>query len=185
LIEVRWHGRGGQGVVTSSELLAKAALLEGKYVQHFPEFGPERRGAPVRAFTRISETPIDAHYSVYTPNIVVVIDPTLLTEHKLIFDGVKEGVKVIVNAPEIDEKLAAKVKELGIELYYVDAYKIALDVFGAPFYNTPMLGALASATGLVSLDSVKQVIKERFSGSIAEKNLVAVEKSAKEVKKYE
>lgn len=185
MIEVRWHGRGGQGVVTSSELLARAALIEKKYVQHFPEFGPERRGAPVRAYTRISNEPIEIHTGVYEPNIVVVIDPSLALEPSLYLEGVKKGAKVIINAKEIKEEIASKIKSIGAELYYVDAFHIALDVFGKPFYNTPMLGALVKATGIVNLDAAIEALKQRFGGDVAEKNIQAVKRAFEEVKKYE
>ncbi len=185
MIEVRWHGRGGQGVVTSSELLARAALKENRHVQHFPEFGPERRGAPVRAYTRISDEPIEIHTGVYEPDIVVVIDPSLVYETKLYLEGVKKGTKIVLNAKEVKKEIADKVKELGAELYYVDAYTIALEIFGKPFYNTPMLGALVKATNLVPLESVESAMRDRFSGEIAEKNIAAARRAFEEVKKYE
>ena len=110
LIEVRWHGRGGQGVVTSSELLALAAIYEGKYVYHAPEFGPERRGAPVRAYTRIDNEPIEQHFGIYEPDIVVVIDPTLQTEVDYILSGLKKNGMLILNAEEPYEKVIEKAK---------------------------------------------------------------------------
>jgi len=185
LIEVRWHGRGGQGVVTSSELLARAALLEGKYVQHFPEFGPERRGAPVRAFTRISNEPIEIHTGIYTPDIVVVIDPTLLTRIDMILEGIKKGGTIVINAKRVPDKLASAAKDLDLNLYYVDAYTIAINIFKRPFYNTPMLGACVKATGLVKLDSVIKVTESKFKAEIAEKNIIAIKKAYEEVKRYE
>lgn len=185
MIEVRWHGRGGQGVVTSSEILAKSALLEGKYIQHFPEFGPERRGAPVRAFTRISDGPIDLHYGIYNPDIVVVIDPTLLSNIDYIIAGMEKNSILVVNATKINPELVKIVKESQFQLFYVDAYTIALETFGRSFYNTPMLGALAKATKLVSLGSILKIVDERFSGEIAEKNKTAIRRAYEEVKKYE
>jgi len=185
VIEVRWHGRGGQGVVTSSLLLALAALKEGKYVQHFPEFGPERRGAPVRAFTRIDDKPIDIHYGVYEPDIVVVIDPTLQANVELITSGIKKGGYLVLNATKISDELARVCKDRELKVYTADAYRIAMDIFGRPLYNTPMLGAMVKATGIVSLDSVLEATKERFSGDILEKNLTAIKRAYEEVKKYE
>jgi len=185
MIEVRWHGRGGQGVVTSSEILAKSALLEGKYVQHFPEFGPERRGAPVRAFTRISEEPIDLHYGIYNPDVVVVIDPTLLSDMEFITMGIKKNGYLIVNSQKVTDELAKFSKETLVKLYYVDAYTIALDTFGRPFYNTPMLGAMVKATGIISLDSVISIVKQRFSGEIVDKNIQAIKRAYEEVVLYE
>jgi len=186
LIEVRWHGRGGQGVVTSSELLARAVLREGKYVQHFPEFGPERRGAPVRAFTRIDDKPIDIHYGVYEPDIVVVIDPVLLTTNvEGVTAGLKEGGYLILNTTKVSEEIIKIAKEKSLKVYTVDAHKIALEVFNRPLYNTPMLGALVKATGLASLDSVLDALGERFKGEILEKNKIAVKRAYEEVAKYE
>lgn len=186
MIEVRWHGRGGQGVVTSSELLARAVLKEGKHVQHFPEFGPERRGAPVRAFTRIDDKPIDIHYGIYEPDIVVVIDPVLLsTNVEGILSGLKNGGYLVLNATKVPEDVARIAKEKNLKVYTVDAHKIALEVFNRPLYNTPMLGALVKATGLASLNSVLEALGERFEGEILEKNKIAVKRAYEEVVKYE
>jgi len=186
LIEVRWHGRGGQGVVTSSELLARAVLKEGKYVQHFPEFGPERRGAPVRAFTRIDDKPIDIHYGIYEPDIVVVIDPVLLsTNVEGILSGLKNGGYLVLNTTKVPEDIARIAKEKNLKVYTVNAHKIALEIFNRPLYNTPMLGALVKATGLASLNSVLEALGERFKGEILEKNKIAVKRAYEEVVKYE
>lgn len=185
LIEVRWHGRGGQGVVTSSELLARAVLREGKYVQHFPEFGPERRGAPVRAYTRISDNPIDIHYGVYEPDIVVVIDPTLLADIEILTTGLKDEGYLIMNTTKLSDKIIEIAKKKRLKVFTVDAHKIALEVFNRPLYNTPMLGALVKATGLASLDLVLEALGERFKGEILEKNKVAVTQAYKEVVKHE
>lgn len=187
LIEVRWHGRGGQGVVTSSELLALAAVKEGKYVYHAPEFGPERRGAPVRAYTRIAEKPIDQHFGIYEPDAVVVIDPTLQSDVEGVLYGLKRGGLLVMNAKNPSEDLVKRAKEFDVKIWYVDAYKIAMNVFGRPFYNTPMLGAFVKASNIVRLDSVKEAIKERFSGrgeGIIEKNIQVVEIAYKEVKLF-
>ncbi len=185
LIEVRWHGRGGQGVVTSSELLARAALLEGKHVYHAPEFGPERRGAPVRAFTRISDEPIEQHFGIYRPDVVVVIDPTLQSEVDYVTEGLKKGGTMVVNATKVNDDLVKRLRELDAPLFYVDAYSIAMDIFGRPFYNTPMLGAMVKATGVVKLDSVLKALGERFSGELLEKNSEAVKRAYESVSKYE
>ncbi len=187
LIEVRWHGRGGQGVVTASDLLARASILEGKYVQHFPEFGPERRGAPVRAYTRISDEPIEVHCAVYNPDYVVVIDPTLVSNVSYIMDGVKEGGTVIVNSTKegVPKELVEEVRKRKCRLYYVDATKIALDIFGRELFNTPMLGAFVKVSGIVKLDSVLKALEIRFSGEILKKNVEAVRRAYEEVKPYE
>jgi len=187
LIEVRWHGRGGQGVVTSSELLALAALEEGKYVYHAPEFGPERRGAPVRAYTRISNEPIEQHFGIYEPDVVVVIDPTLHSDVKSVTQGIKNGGIMVLNAVEVGGELISVLKEKDVKLYYVDAYTIAMNIFGRPFYNTPMLGAMVKATGIVSLESVFKAVKKRFAGreNIIEKNIQAIKSAYDKVRMYE
>uniref|UniRef100_A0A7C1GBL5 pyruvate synthase n=1 Tax=Thermofilum adornatum TaxID=1365176 RepID=A0A7C1GBL5_9CREN len=184
--EVRWHGRGGQGVVTSSELLALAALKEGKHVYHAPDFGPERRGAPVRAYTRIGNVPLELHSGIYEPDIVVVIDPSMQNE-PFIFAGLKKNGTLVINAKTPSEKVLENVKNLGLNLWIVDAYKIAMEVFGRPFYNTPMLGALVKASNIVSLDSVLSTVSERFSkdSKIAQLNVLAIKRAYEEVKKYE
>lgn len=182
--EVRWHGRGGQGVVTASDLLARAAILEGKYVYHAPEFGPERRGAPVRAYTRISNEPIEQHFGIYNPDAVVVIDPSLLKLHDLILSGIKPGGLLVVNAKTVESGLLERVKELRLSLWSVDAYAIAMNVFGTPLYNTPMLGAFTRAAGLVKLESVLSIVKERFrSPAVFERNAEAIKKAYEEVSK--
>jgi len=185
LIEVRWHGRGGQGVVTASDLLAKAAILEGKYVWHAPMFGPERTGAPVIAFTRISDEPIEIHSGIYSPDIVVTIDPIQVVEVEWYTEGLKEGGSVVVNAKKIPKVLADKAVQKNYKIFYVDAYDIALNVFKRAFYNTPMLGALVKVTGIVGLESVLKVVEARFRKEIAEKNKEAIRKAYEEVKKYE
>jgi len=187
IYEVRWHGRGGQGVVTSSELLALSALKEGKYVYHAPEFGPERRGAPVRAYTRISDQPIELHSSIYNPDAVVVIDPSLQNEVQYITQGLKSGGLIVLNSQKPPEGLLKIARELGAKVWLVDAYGIAMEIFGRPFYNTPMLGAFARAGGVVKLETVLGVIAERFGRDpkLAESNAVAVKKAYEMVKEYE
>ncbi len=177
MIEVRWHGRGGQGTVTSSQLLANAAILEGKYAVHIPEFGPERRGAPVRSYTRINDDVIEIRYGVINPDIVVVIDPTLLAYKELILSGLKENSIIIFNHTD-----PSNVKPLdGYRSYAVDAYHIAMEVIGRPIYNTAMIGALVGATNLVKLSSVEEAIKRRFGGILADINIKAVRRGADEV----
>ncbi len=181
LIEIRWHGRGGQGVVTVNEILSRAALLEGKHVQAFPEFGPERMGAPIRAFTRISEESIDIHSAVYTPDIVIVIDPSLMGQVD-VAGGLKRGGLLIVNSEKPASKLKVELKAEDVRVYTVNATRIALDEFGKAFFNTPMLGALLKSTDLVSMESVVEVVKERFPGSVGERNLRAIRRAHEEVR---
>lgn len=179
LVEVRWHGRGGQGVVTVSRILAQAALLDGKYAQAFPEFGPERRGAPVTGYTRISDEPILIHSQIYSPSIVVVVDPTLIGRVN-ISRGLSPKGLIVAHSERSPEDLK---KRLGVEdakVYTVNAMRIALDILGRPVYNTAMLGALLKAAPLVTMDSLAKVIKERFTGALGEKNLAAIKRAYEE-----
>ena len=185
MLEIRWHGRGGQGVVTVSDMLAKSAILEDKYAIHIPEFGPERSGAPVKAYTRIDTEPIEIHSGVYGPDIVVVIDPMLAKDVAMITEGIKKGGIIVINGSAPSQDLIKFSRENNIKLYYVDAYRIAMDVFKRAFYNTPMLGALVKATGVVKLDSVFEVAKVRFKGELVNKNIDAIKRAYSEVKKYE
>jgi 2-oxoacid:acceptor oxidoreductase gamma subunit (pyruvate/2-ketoisovalerate family) len=178
MIEIRWHGRGGQGVVTSSNILANAAIREGKFAMHIPEFGPERRGAPVRSYTRIDDNYIDIRFGVISPDIVVVIDPTLITYKDMILEGLRRGGITIFNCR--DPKVLEDISNI-YSKYYVDAYRISLDIIGRPIYNTTMLGALVGVTRIVKPDSVVDVIKERFGGKIGELNIKAFIKGMEEV----
>ncbi|MFX1482561.1 MAG: 2-oxoacid:acceptor oxidoreductase family protein [Promethearchaeota archaeon] len=170
MIEIRWHGRGGQGGVTSAELLAKAAYVDGyKGVQAFPYFGAERRGAPVKAFTRIDNEEINVRSQVYTPNIVAVLDSTILDLID-VTEGLVEGGTVIVNTPKTPSEIVLPKGHI----YTYDGTGIALKngllVGGLPVINTTMLGAIAKATGLVKLETVQEVIREHWSGKVGERN---------------
>jgi len=174
LKEIRIHGRGGQGAVTAAQLLAHAAHLEGKYAQAFPYFGAERRGAPVKAFARISDAPILLHSQIYHPDYVVVLDPQL---YKMIdvTEGLKKDGVIILNSTKKPNEI-----ELGCwRIATVDATGIALElgllIAGQPIVNTSMVGAFAGATGEVSLESVLKAIKENWRGSAGEKNAQAAE----------
>jgi len=173
MIEVRFHGRGGQGAVTAARLLAEAAFLEGKYCQAFPFLGAERRGAPVLAFTRIDSKPIRIRTQVYEPNHVVVLDPTLL-EAVNVASGLKRGGRIVINS-KVPHKFH------GAKAAFVDATSIAIETLGAPITNTAMLGALAKATKLVSLDSIIKAIKSTFKGKLAEKNVAAIKMAYEKV----
>ncbi len=178
LVEIRWHGRGGQGSVTSTELLAQAAINEGKYAQAFPSFGPERRGAPVQAFLRInSKEPIRVRADITQPDVVVVLDPGLLRIVN-VTSGLKENGMLIVNTtrPSQDIKAEFKVKQ---KLATIDATKIARELLGVPITNTTMVGALIKATGVVELESLVEPLKKRF-GRIAERNINAMRKAYEE-----
>ena len=181
LKEVRFHGRGGQGAWTASLLLAQAGLREQKFIQSFPAFGPERAGAPITAFTRISEGPIHLHSSVYEPDVVVVLDPTLLGP--AVVQGVKPDTKLVVNTSQTPDELKKGLGLDDIEAWVIDATSLALRVIGRPITNTAMLGSVVKATGMVQLDSLLEVVKERFSGRIQETNIEVAKTAYKEVVK--
>jgi pyruvate ferredoxin oxidoreductase gamma subunit len=175
LIEIRWHGRGGQGAVTSAELVAQAAISEGKYAQAFPSFGPERRGAPVLAFVRVdSRQPIRVRAEITHPDVVVVLDPGLLTIVNVL-SGLKEGGLLIINTKKSFKGIAANFKTK-CRMAKVDATAIAREILGVPITNTTMVGALLKATGVVELESVVEPLKNRF-GRIAERNINAMKKA--------
>jgi len=165
-------------------LLASAALLDGKYVQAFPEFGPERRGAPVTGYTRISDEPIVIHSQIYNPNIVVVVDPTLLGRVDVTRGLTPKGL-ILVHSDKDPKELK---KELGVgdvEVYTVNAMRIALDILGRPIYNTAMLGALLRVAPLARMESLFKVVTERFPGAIGEKNIAVIKRAYEEVRGVE
>ncbi len=173
--EVRLHGRGGQGAVTSAELVAIAAIDEGRYAQAFPSFGPERRGAPVAAFIRVSDKQIRTREKVYTPDIVMVLDSSLPSLVN-VAAGLKEGGIVILNT-DMSEKEVRKTFNLeGCKLAMVDANTIAREVLGLPITNTTMLGALLKATGIVGIDALEEALDRRF-GRLSEKNKAALKRA--------
>jgi pyruvate ferredoxin oxidoreductase gamma subunit len=177
MIEIRFHGRGGQGSVTCAELLALAAIGEGKYAQAFPSFGPERRGAPVVAFCRISDQPIKIRANVYEPDIVLVLDSTLLKIVN-VAAGMKPNGILVTTSKESPEKVRELLK-IKNRLAVVDAIKIAMEVLGVPITNTAMLGSLVKASELIKKESFILPLKERF-GRIAEKNISAFERAYQE-----
>jgi pyruvate ferredoxin oxidoreductase gamma subunit len=176
MIEIRFHGRGGQGAVTAAKILAKAAFEDGKYSQAFPFFGVERRGAPVMAFTRIDDKPIQIRYQVQNPDYVIVLDEGLLDVVD-VFSGIKDDGKAIINTNK-EEKLKEYSNK---EVYSIDATGIALENLGVPIVNTIMLGAFSKKSGKVSLDSIIKVIKETFPGKLGDKNSKAAEIAYEEV----
>jgi len=181
ILEVRWHGRGGQGAWTASELLARAAIYEGKYIQSFPEFGPERMGAPVTAFTRISTEPIYIHSAVYNPDVVAVLDSTLLKTVS-VSEGLSEEGTIILNSKDDLAEIRKTLNTNKGKVWAVPATEIAIRILGIPITNTAMLGAVARATGIVSLESIEKTVKERFRLDIAEKNFAVIKEAYKEVK---
>jgi 2-oxoacid:acceptor oxidoreductase gamma subunit (pyruvate/2-ketoisovalerate family) len=176
--EIRFHGRGGQGAVMASELLVHALVKEGNYGQSIPAYGFERRGAPLQAFVKLDHKPIRERVQVYEPDGIIVLDESLLAQLP-VFEGMKKDGFAILNSRK---KLSlADMPEVLETLATVDANRIALDVFKAPITNTILLGAFASATGLVKLESLQEVIKGFFPQKVVEKNLVAVERGFNEV----
>ena len=171
--EIRIHGRGGQGSVTAAELLAVAAFADGKFSQAFPAFGVERRGAPVQAFTRVSDETIRLRSQIYEPDYVIVQDPTLL-EVVDVASGTKEGGVIIINTEYPPEKFDLNTKA---KIMTVDATRIALDVIGRPIVNTVLLGAFAGATGEIKPESIMEAVKERFPGKVGDKNAEAIKKA--------
>ncbi|MBN2407880.1 MAG: 2-oxoacid:acceptor oxidoreductase family protein [Elusimicrobia bacterium] len=186
IIEVRFHGRGGQGAKTASILLAKAALEGGKYIQAFPEYGPERTGAPMKAYTRVSDTQIRIHSGVTAPDVVVVVDPTLLDSVD-VMEGLTDEGKVIINTEKAPGEIKEKIKpSKNQQVHTVDATKIALETLGRPVMNVPMLGALVKVTGLVDLEVLKNLMKNYFGGKLSsravEGNLSGIQRAFDEVK---
>ena len=178
LVEIRWHGRGGQGAVTSAELLARAAINEGKYAQAFPAFGAERRGAPVLAFDRInSREPIRVRAEVTEPDVVVVLDSSLLRIVN-VTSGLKEKGTLVINTKKRLEDVES---EFGNKwrLAIIDATRIAQELLGVPIVNTTMLGAMLRATGVVKLESLSEPLRQRF-GRLAERNINAMKKAFEE-----
>lgn len=174
MIEIRFHGRGGQGAVTCAELVAQAAIDTGKYATAFPSFGPERRGAPVVAFARVDDKPIKLRSKVYTPDVVVVLDPSLL-EIANPTAGLREGGMLVINSSHDAEAIK---KQLGYngKIAVVDAGLIAREVLGLPITNTTMVGALMKCTGLLDVEALKAPFNRRF-GKIAPRNIQAMERA--------
>lgn len=184
MTEIRWHGRGGQGAVTAGKLLAETALGAGLYFQAFPDYGAERMGAPIRAYTRLSDAPINQHCAVLEPDIVVVLDPTLLGVVD-VTEGLKENGSLIVNTTETPAEVREKLGLKTGKVFTVNASHIAIEELGREITNTPMLGALCVATGLFSVDSVAEQIRKNFGKKmredIVEANVRAVRRAAEEV----
>jgi len=184
IYEIRWHARGGQGAKTAASLVAEVALVEGKHSQGFPEYGPERMGAPMRGFTRIAERPIRIHSAVYYPNAVVVLDDTLLDSVDVAENLAADGV-VIVNSSRPPAEVKGKLSASGRGVFIVDASKISREEIGRDIPNTPMIGALVRVSGVVKLETVLEDTKKKLSGKFGEKivqgNLKAVRRGYEEV----
>ena len=190
LIEIRWHGRGGQGAKTASLLLADAAFNTGKYIQGFPEYGPERMGAPMTAYNRISTTPIRVHSNVYQPDYVVVVDDTLLSAVD-VTSGLKEDGAILINTTKTIDEIKPLLKGYNGSVYIIDARKISVDALGRYFPNTPMLAAIVKVTGIMTDEEFLNDMQSSFKHKFAKKpevipgNMQAVEVAIKEVKKIQ
>jgi len=185
LTEIRWHARGGQGAKTAATFLAEAAIEDGKYSQGFPDYGPERMGAPMRGFTRISDQPIRLHCAIENPDVVIVLDDTLLDSVN-VCEGLPESGVLIINTKKEAAAIRSKLDWTGKKLFLVNASEIALEEMGRPIPNTPMLGALAKVSQTLSLEVLLKDIEKKFSKKfkkqIVEANLRAIKRAYEEVK---
>ncbi len=188
VIEIRWHGRGGQGAKTASLLLADAAFNTGKYIQGFPEYGPERMGAPLTAYNRISTTPIRIHSNIYEPDYVVVVDDTLL-ESVPVTDGLKADGAIVVNTARGEDFLKEKLANCPGDIYYIDARKVSMETLGKYFPNTPMLAAIVKVSGIMTDEEFLKDMEGSFQHKFAKKpeviegNRKAIAMALQEVKK--
>ena len=187
LIEIRWHGRGGQGTKTASLLLADAAFNTGKYIQGFPEYGPERMGAPITAYNRISDNPITVHSNIYEPDYVVVVDDTLL-ETVDVTAGLKTNGAIVINTTKSADYLKSVLKGYEGKVYTIDARKVSTEALGRYFPNTPMLAAIVKVTGIMNDEDFLKDMEGSFKHKFAKKpevidgNMKALEMALKEVK---
>ena len=187
LIEIRWHGRGGQGTKTASLLLADAAFNTGKYIQGFPEYGPERMGAPITAYNRISDDPITVHSNIYEPDYVVVVDDTLL-ETVDVTAGLKTNGAIVINTTKSEDYLKSVLKGYKGKVYTIDARKVSTETLGRYFPNTPMLAAIVKVTGIMNDEDFLKDMEGSFKHKFAKKpevidgNMKALEMALKEVK---
>jgi len=174
MTEVRLHGRGGQGVVSAAQLIADAAVLEGKYVQAFPEFGAERSGAPIAAYARLSDGPIEIHSFIRNPDVVMVVDKSMAL-FKSTTQGLAKDGWFICNYDGSPDELRSKLElQPSVKVVTLDATGIAMKCLGKDYPNTPMLGALLKATGIVDTESLEKVLGDRFKGKVLEGNQEAL-----------
>ena len=190
LVEIRWHGRGGQGAKTASLLLADAAFNTGKYIQGFPEYGPERMGAPITAYNRISDNPIRIHSNIYEPDYVVVVDDTLL-ESVDVTAGLKQDGAIIINTTKGKDYLTKVLRNYSGSVYTIDARKVSLETLGKYFPNTPMLAAIVKVAGIMEEKDFLEDMKGSFGHKFAKKpeviegNMKALELALKEIQKVQ
>ncbi len=187
LIEIRWHGRGGQGAKTASLLLADAAFNTGKYIQGFPEYGPERMGAPITAYNRISNKPITIHSNIYEPDYVVVVDDSLL-DCVDVTSGLKQDGAIVINTTKDANEIKTKLKNYSGKIFTVDAREISIEALGKYFPNTPMLAAIVKVSGVMTDEELLEDMKSSFKHKFAKKpevidgNMKALELALKAVK---
>ncbi|MEW6725255.1 MAG: 2-oxoacid:acceptor oxidoreductase family protein [Bacillota bacterium] len=186
LVEVRWHGRGGQGAKTGAMLLAEAASVAGKFVQGFPEYGPERMGAPMLAFDRISDDPIGLHCHVTSPNVVIVLDPTLIGKID-VTEGLTEDGVIVINTHQPPQEMRSKLGLKGRKVFTVDASRISIETIGREIPNTPLMGAVIRVTGLMDFGKFIEVMKDELTAKfrnkpeVIEGNLKAINRAFEEV----
>ena len=188
LIEIRWHGRGGQGAKTASLLLADAAFNTGKYIQGFPEYGPERMGAPITAYNRISTNPISIHSNIYEPDYVVVVDDSLL-ETINVTAGLKDDGAIVINSTKDGNYIRSKLKDYKGDIYKIDARKISMETLGKYFPNTPMLAAIVKVSKIMTdeefLNDMQGSFKHKFAKKpeVIEGNMKALEMALTSIEK--
>ena len=184
LTEIRWHGRGGQGAVTAAKMVAELALGQNKFFQAFPEYGPERSGAPIVAFTRVSDEPIQVYSGIEHPDIIAVLDPSLLSVVD-VTKGAPDDAVLLINSDQAPAELRSKYAIKGLRLYSVAATKIAIETIGRAIPNTPMVGALTRITGMFPIDKVVEFLREdfgkKFPPKVVEGNIKAITRSYEEV----
>jgi pyruvate ferredoxin oxidoreductase gamma subunit len=187
LVEIRWHGRGGQGAKTASLLLADAAFNTGKYIQGFPEYGPERMGAPITAYNRISDEKITIHSNIYEPDYVVVVDDSLL-ESVDVTKGLKEEGAIVINTTKTPDEVRPLLKGYKGKVCTIDAKTISIETLGKYFPNTPMLAAIVKVSGIMEeqafLDDMVESFKHKFAKKpeVIDGNMAALKRSLNEVK---
>ena len=168
MIEIRWHGRGGQGAKTASQLLADAAFMAGKYVQSFPEYGPERSGAPITAYNRISDERCPVHSNIYEPDYVVVVDETLLTSVD-VTAGLSEDGAIIINTEHSKEEIVSLLRGYKGKVYTIDARKISIEALGKYFPNSPMLAAIVKVANIMDQDEFMKQMEDSYKHKFAKK----------------
>ncbi len=185
LTEITWYGRGGQGVVTASKVITETAMRAGMYFQSAPEYGPERAGAPLRAYTRLSKEPISLRSSILEPDIVIVLDPTVIGPVD-VAAGLKPEGTIIVNSAKSPQELRRQLKIQAARVVSIDATRIAMDEIGRDIPNTPLLGAFAAATGLFTIQEIIEQTRSRLSKRLApallQANIRAIERAAREIR---